>query len=429
MKNPLLVLFLLLAWLPACGKPSQDKISNVQDPALINEPSSFYDQVQQSAYILIAEIQRVESWKGRKDWWIVTLKPEKIIKGDPPASFKILSTQLFPNQPMSLKEGERALLFLRPLPPFTAWQELISHSVQFDVLGGAKGIYKFSTDVSLYSDYAEQLLKIQALQDEAARKKVLQEFDAEILQKNPPGTLSASIVANDFQSTPVATMKPEDLQFWLERAKDPRFAEDAKLLIAAQLTSLNSEEINHILKQMFCLPPNGLCLKVAETLESRNIQLPLNVYSHEIETGNDELRVGLLTILARHQRKDAFKLFEKSLRREKDQMMAASLIQALSDFQSPQAEALVISYAKDPRYHVRAAVAASLGKLKSAKGIPLLESYLKTKDPSMVSAAAEALKQIGSPEALQTLGKYYQLGHHGTWEPAEPQHLNGPTGR
>lgn len=413
----------------ACDRSPQETPVGSQSAVKLDEALSLYDQVQQATYILVAEVQRLESWKGRNDWWIVTLKAEKEIKGDVPARLKILTTKLFPNEPMVLNEGERVLVFLSPIPNFTAWKELITHGVQYQVLGGKKGIFKSSSDISLYADYSEQLLKIQAMKDEDARRKTLREFDAEILQKNPPGSLTLAIVENDFQSSPAASQSGEELDFWLTRTKDPRFEADAKTFIASRLAEVNSPKVNEILQEMFCLPPSGLCLKVAETLESRGLPLPLHLYSNAVESGNAELRKNLLIILARHQRKDAFKLFEKNLKRDNNEKYAAELVEALGDFKSPQAEALVLKYAKDPRYYVRIAAAISLGKLKSAKGIPVLESYLKTHDPSMVSVAAQSLQQIGSPLALQTLGKYYQQGHHGNWELAEPQHFNMPGGK
>lgn len=424
-------LFFLLCLLSAaaCDRPKHEVPLASPHTVKFDEVLSLYDQVQQASYILVAEVQRLESWKGRNDWWIVTLKAEREIKGDAPARLKILTTKLFPHEPMVLKEGERVLVFLGPIPNFTAWKELITHGVQYQVLGGKKGIFKSSSDISLYADYSEQLLKIQAMKDELARRKTLQDFDAEILQKNPPGSLTLAIVENDFQSKPAASLSTEELEFWLTRLKDPRFDNDAKTFIASRFAEVNSLEMNEVLQQMFCLPPSGLCLKVAETLESRNLPPPLHLYSSAVEFGDAELRKNLLIILARHQRKDAFKLFEKNLKRETNEKNAAALVEALGDFKSPQAEALVLKYAKDPRYYVRIAVATSLGKLKSSKGIPVLETYLKTKDPSMITAAAQSLKEIGTAQSLQTLGKYYHMGHHGHWEPAEPQHFNMPSAK
>jgi len=261
---------------------------------------------------------------------------------------------------------------------------------------------------------------------ELERKKKLQSFYEEILQKNPPGNISTQIVEDYFQLLPAASLSESDRQFLLARVKDPRFLNDAKVIIVNKMSEIENPEMNQSLQELFCLLPSPVCLRVAETLESRSKPLPLNIYTSSIGSGPDDLKIGLLTILARHHRKDAFKLFEKYLKQEKNEKNASSLMEALGDFQIPQAENLTLSYAKDPRYYVRLAVAMSLGKLKSSKGIPVLEEYLKTQDPSVVMVTAQALKEIGTPQALKTLGKYYQMGHHGHWEPAEPQHFNLP---
>jgi len=416
----------LLSLCFACRQRPQHEAGPAASASSFEEPQTLSDRIEQATFILIAEVQGIESWKGRKDWWVVTLKPEKVIKGHVNSNLRILSTQLFPNEPMALKEGERVLVFLRTLPAYTAWRDLIAHGIQYDVLGGAKGIFKTSPDISLYADYAEQILKLEGLQDAAERQRKVVAFDEEILQKNPPGSISADIAADLFQLSPAASLDDRGREFWLSRAKDPRFSAEAKRVMIDRLSAVDSPPMNEALRQMFCLPPDGLCLKVAETLESRGVSLPLAVYAHSIDTGDEELRIGLLVILARHQRKDAFKLFESRLKQESGEKNAATLVEALGNFQTPQAEALALRYAKDPRYYVRIAVATSLGKLKSVKGIPVLEEYLKTRDPSMVAVTAQALKEIGTPLALQTLGKYYEMGHHGHWEPAEPQHFNLP---
>lgn len=425
MKKTLRLFYLLFVCLLACQGKEVPKNQTFLT-SIPGETLSLSDRIQQSAFILIAEVQRVESWKGRKDWWIVSLKPEKFIKGTANSPLKILSTKIFPDEPLILKEGERVLVFLRALPPYTAWKELIEQGIQYDVLGAEKGVFKMSSDISLYSAYAEQILKIQKIPDKSERKNRLQAFYEEILQKNPPGSIAAQIAEDYFQLLPASSFSAENRQFWVVRVKDAHFSDLAKTLAAQKMSAVNSPDMNQSLQEMFCLPPSGVCLRVAETLESRGIQLPLYLYEISVGSASSDLRVGLLSILARHQRKDAFPLFEKYLKQEKDEKNAATLVEAAGDFKSSQAERLVLSFAKDPRYYVRIAVATSLGKLKSSKGIPILEEYLKTRDPSMVTVTAQALEQIGTPQALQTLGKYYEKGHHGHWEPAEPQHFNVP---
>ncbi len=418
-------LFFVLLFLVACqGK----ELPESQTPAVVmpGDALSLSDKIHQSSFILIADVQRVESWKGRKDWWVVSLRPEKFIKGSANPPLRILSTKLFPNEPLILKEGERVLVFLRELPPYTAWKELRESGVLYDVLGGDQGIFKNSPDISLYSDYAEQVLKIQKMTDKAEREKKLQALFEEVLQKNPPGSIALQITEDYFQLIPANTFSTDNRQFWLTRIKDPYFSDAAKTLAVQKMSEVNSPEMNQALQEMFCLPPAGVCLRVAETLESRAVPLPIFLYEIAVKAGPEDLRIGLLTILARHQRQDGFALFEKYLRQEKNEKNSAALIEAVGDFKTPQAERLVLSYGKDPRYFVQLAVATSLGKLKSSKGIAILENYLKTQNPSMVIVAAQALEQIGTPLALQTLGKYYERGHHGHWEPTEGKHFNLP---
>lgn len=388
---------------------------------------SLNDKISKAAYILVAEVVRVESWKKSQDKWVLTLKPEKILKGSPTSSLKVFVPKLFPTEDLPLKEGERALILLEELPSYTAWKDLIEGGVRYGLLGNKEGVVETAADISFYSAYIGQILGFEKIKDEDEKDKKLKAYLMEFLSKNPAGVLATEVTESYFRHFAPLNLQSSDLDFWLSRLKDPNFSSAAKIIAIKQLTTVQSSAMHEMLKQLFCLPPTEMCLRVAESLESQGIELPYYEYESSIQKGPTDLSVGLLVILARHQRKDTFAIFEKYLKAEKSEKEASTLVEALGDFQTPEAEPLVLSYAKDPRYYVRIAVATSLGKLKSTRGIPVLETYLQTKDPSMVTVTAQALKQIGTPKALETLGKYYEMGHHGHWEPVEgPQHFNLP---
>lgn len=407
------------------GKESSQKPSNVQQNNF-ETPKSLGEWIQQSALILTGRVEKIENFKNRKDWYVITLKPDQIIKGNSEGPVKILDTKLFPNEPSFFNVDEKVLVFLNPLPSYTAWQEVIKSGVKYGVLGAKAGIVKTEPDLSMFAGFSGQVLAIEKIQDSNLKKQKFQELYETLLQKNPPGRMAEEISRAYFQIFPASSLTSKQREFFGGRVKDPNFSSQAKEEIVKNIAAASSAESHQFLQEVFCYLPSAVCLLAAETLESRGIKPSLEIYQKSIEEGPEDLRLGLFVILARHQRSDSFLLFEKYLKLEKEEKKASTLVEALGDFGTPQAENLVLSYAKDPRYFVRLAVATSLGKLKSTKGIPVLEEYLKTQDPAVITVTAQALKQIGTKQALDTLGKYYQMGHHGHWEPAEPEHFNLP---
>jgi len=392
---------------------------------MFGESLPFSQRINEASLIVIGRVDKIEHWKKRNDWLLVNLIPDQFLKGSASSPLKILDTKLFSQDAGLFLPGDQVLVFLRELPPYTAWQELIGQGIQYGVLGARESVIKKAPDISLFSGFISQVLRLPKNQ-EGVQKMKLKELYSEILKKNPPGELSAEITRDFLGQFPAASQNASERAFWLERVKDPFFPKAATLEVAKAFSEVSGPESSQVLQEMFCLPPPEICLRVAEALESRGLKQSLSSYEKELAEDSIDMRLGLLAILARHQRKDAFSLFAKYLSQEKNEKNASGLVEALGDFGSSQAEKLVLAYAKDPRYYVRIAVATSLGKLKSTKGIPVLETYLKTQDPSMVTVAAQALQQIGTPQALNTLGKYYEKGHHGHWEPVEPQHFNLP---
>src|SRR4030095_533184 len=220
-------------------------------------------------------------------------------------------------------------------------------------------------------------------------------------------------------------LRDEDLSRLALLVKREDFPDLGKKELVLGIASRPGEFSSRLLREFFCLSPSAVCLKAAETLESRGLPIPIEEYSLALGTASPDLKAGLFAILGRHHRAEALPLFEKYLKDEKDEKTASAIMEALGDLGGLKAADLSLSYADDPRYYVRAAVIVSLGKLKSGAGIPVLEKALKTYDPSLVALAAQALERIGTPKALQTLVRYYEKGHHGHWEPSEgPQHFN-----
>ncbi len=406
------LLFFLLILLSACQRsstlPSTDSSSSFENLSLSQK-------IAKAHLILEAQVLKTEAWPAREDWQISTLKPLKLLKGKTSREIRVFEPHLFPKEPSLFQKSETVLVFLKEIPPYTAWQPLIKSGVREEVIGGNLGIIRGEKEIEIYSQFIAGVLA----------QKNSQEFYENLLSQNlPPGFLKA-LTEDYFHLFPAVSLSETALHFWEKRLQSSQFPDAAKIMAVQELSTVHTPAMNQVLQNLFCFSPTEMCLRVAETLESQKIALPFLQYTQAIQEGSEDLRVGLLSILARHQRAEVLPLFEKYLKLEKDEKPASSLVEALGDL-GPGAQDLILAYAQDPRYQVRLAAIISLGRVKSEKAIPILEKCLTAKDPLLIMMAAESLKQIGSQKALGVLEKYYHKDPHGYWEPSGPEHFLPP---
>lgn len=389
----------------------------------ISRSETIVENIQNASLILTATVEKTEKWNNREDLIIVTLKPVQVLKGSySHPSLKLLDQKFFSNSSSLFQPSKKVLVFLKPLPPYTAWQEMIKQGVQFELAGKSDALFDSPDDQKTLISFVGDFLKLfGSNRNEAELKK----FYLKTLEQNPPKILQEDL-AKDFFALKQTSLEPQELAILSKLVQSSQISDETKVTIAKKLTRFKSPEISSTLKSFFCISPETVCLLTAESLESQNLPISIADYSRILENGSGSLKVGLLQILGRHQRLEAYPLFEKIIAKEKDPIRASAIIEALGEMGGTEAETLCLQYAKDPRYYVRLAVVKSLGTLKSVKGIPSLEIALKSADPSMVNIAAKSLEQIGTKEALQTLEKYYERSPHGFLEPTGPQHFNLP---
>jgi len=411
-------------FLLALGCRDSSRGPGLSSPSAYEDASTYGRMTELSPLIVLGEVGEVKNWKGREDWWVVTIKPEQVYKGKAPSKILLLDQKLFPKQPSLFSTGEKVLVFLKGLPPYTAFQPLINEGVHYELMGKDHGLVKGEGEQKNIGDFAREFLNYLKKPAGLSPLSGIKDYFLDQLFWNPSKPLKADVVQEIFQRPQIISfLTPADLERIASRVTGPDYPDPVKIQIVRGIVALSPDSTESILKSFICLEPSEVCLRAAEALESRGVRLSSEVYAQALENASSDLKIGLLQILGRHQRQETFTLFEKEIAQEKDEKKAAAVIEALGELGGPRAEALVIKYGKDKRYYVRLSVVKAIGLLKSEKGIPLIEIALKTTDPTMVTVAAQALDKIGTPKAKETLSKYYEKEHHGYWEPTGPQHF------
>ncbi len=389
----------------------------------ISRSETIVENIQNASLILTATVEKTEKWNNREDFIIVTLKPVQVLKGSySRPTLKLLDQKLFSNTASLFQPSKRILVFLKTLPSYTAWQQMIKQGVQFELAGKTHTLFDSPEDQKSLVSFIGDFLKLSGSgKNEAELKK----FYLKTLEQSSLKALQEGLI-KDFFVLEKTSVSPENLTTLSRLVQSSQISDETKITIAKKLAQIKSPEIGSTLKSFFCISPETVCLLSAESLESQHLPIPIADYIKTLDNASNSLKVGLLQILGRHQRHDTYPLFEKIIAKEKDPIRASAIIEALGEMGGTDAETLCLKYAKDPRYYVRLAVVRSLGQLKSVKGIPTLEIALKSADPSMINIAAKSLEQIGTQEALQTLEKYYERSPHGFLEPTGSQHFNLP---
>ncbi|MBL7685822.1 MAG: HEAT repeat domain-containing protein [Deltaproteobacteria bacterium] len=395
----------LLLFLSLIGLACQNK-APLQ--SFIDPPKNFEEVLSRSTYVLQVRVKSMKVWEGRSDWQIIQLEPLEIYRGKKTGEIQILEQKLFHQDSNRLEQNQIYTLLLQELPAFDLYQPLFQKKIRYQLTDVKRGIFSKPEDQKPFKEFFEARQKT----DKTHLKKLYQDF----FQSSPSEHLK-EILGSEFFS---ATLKPELVSSDLTRIiqEIPHLKDyDLRRDWTIGLLSLPPHQIPD-LSSLFCVSPEEVCLRVAEFLESQKKTISLSSYEQALQSAPSSLRVGLLEILGRHQRQEGLSLFEKYLPMENDEQQTGLILEALGKMGGDPALELVLRYANDKRAYVKVGMIRALGNLKSEKGIPALENALKTQDPSLVALAAQSLQQIDTPAARETLGKYYEKGHHGHWEPA-----------
>ncbi|MBF0491181.1 MAG: HEAT repeat domain-containing protein [Deltaproteobacteria bacterium] len=389
--------------------------------SLFAQAPSFEDLLR-SPYIVSAQVEAVTAHEKNPQGNVVQLKTLQFFRGNI-AGGKILLFEetLFPQSVSVFSPNTPILIFLKDLPKYSAYQTLIQKGVVYSPAFKQGSVLLQSADQQAYQEFLKSYLPYLDQDSSEAKNKKKEILLSTLLQ-----TASARLqedLARFFERSPGFDLNSEEMEKLSLLVLKQGFSEGAKLSLVKYFTAHPSATQFQILKKFVCVSPDAVCLQSAERLEAAQQGLSYTEYSKLLSQLSPNLQAALLSILARHRRLDTLPLFETRLNSWSDDKETASILEALGDLGGAKAEELCLKYSQDKRYYVRMYSFSCLGQLKSEKAIPLMERVLNQHDPAMVSVIAGALENIGTPLARDTLAKYYEKGHHGGWEPAEPKHF------
>ncbi len=389
--------------------------------SLFAQAPSFEDLLR-SPYIASAQVETITPQDGSPQGNVVVLKAIQFYRGNGTNSkIQLFEETLFPKAVSAFTAKTTVLVFLKDLPKYSSYQNLIQKGVQYAPAFKQGFLVSESADQLAYQSLIKDYLPYLDQNSEEAKKKKKEILLSSLLQsssKKMQEDLSLFL-----ERHPELDFNAEELEKISSSVLNPKFSDVAKLSLVKYFIAQNSISKNQILKKFVCVNPEPVCLKSAEYLEKSKQGLSAAEYEKIFSPLSAPLQMGLLSILARHKRLDTLPLFEIRLNTWTDDQQSASIVEALGRLGGAKAETLCLKYSQDPRYYVRMYSFSCLGELKSEKAIPLMEKMMVKHDPAMITVIAGALENIGTPRARQTLSKYYEKGHHGGWEIAEPKHF------
>ncbi|KAB2838693.1 hypothetical protein F9K50_08855, partial [bacterium] len=143
-KRFLIALVLILNLLPASGQ------AQLQDA----EPKNFFSLLEGAPWVGRVSIKSAQAPKAGQRFFLHQLKVAETLKGEGVDRLLVLDEPLTPGAPALLPGEGEFLVFLGPLPNYTAYQEARRQGYEHRVLGGKSGVVaKPEAAVAVAKDY------------------------------------------------------------------------------------------------------------------------------------------------------------------------------------------------------------------------------------------------------------------------------------
>jgi HEAT repeat protein len=332
-------------------------------------PPTFFDLLEDAPVVLASSVQERRVIDER--FVIYSIRASEVLKGSGERpSFSVVQELVFPSDAPSLAQGERRLMLLEPLPPYSSYEAVLPPAEHFRAHAGNAGIR--SVELASIARRYLRTLELPASQQDAAKVGVL--IDA----------LREPSVAADGVRSLAARERLADLlteatrlklvEVLLDRSADATVRRSLLDLIRARRLEALVPSVHTLLAE----PP--MAPYARRTLAAFGEEFSEDVIAMDLASTDASAR-------------------------------EAALDSGISLPVPRRIEFLSKAAREDPSLEVRRRAILLLGSVGSP-GIPALGELLADQDQRIAHEAAQALASIGTEQAVASLAKSFENGYY-----------------
>lgn len=378
-----------------------------------SDPKNFFTLLDGADWIGRVSLKSSEAPKATRRFFLFQLKVSETLKGAKPDRLLVLDEALIPGSPPLLTDKGEFLIFLSPLPPYTAYQELRRQGYEYRVMGGKSGALPMSESTL---KLAKSYLGSDAKDRDALLISALKSEDSRI----------ANDAAEKLATRAKIIFSSEDIASVLVALREGRLQDSSQVgLVRALENSGNAVSVD-ALKKLAEEPPSAAKWAALRALERLGIPRSMDRLAEDFQKANDAEKLQALALIVSRKNEEAEGFLAALLSGNMSLELKKTALRQMAENKTPGYEALLIKGLGQGETLLRAESVLALGRMSSSHAVPHIIPLLDSPESPLRAAAFLMLSESPDPRAQEVISQRFSRDHHGVWE--QNQHFYGNTG-
>lgn len=369
-----------------------------------NDPEHFFELAQRAPLVVSGKVEGIEVPLGAKKYFIYRISLSEVLGGSSPKKeFKIFQEQIFPKDAPAMNLGQEVLLFLAPMPNYTAYQTATRAGVQYRLFGAARGAWEVASNPELMEIVKEILAKGDS---KAILFKMLKSKNSEILSSG-----AHSLAGSNF---PKGAFGQEEEAFLYSLIAGEALSKSAKLDL---IRALKGTESVDTLKKIVLNLQGSAKWAAVRALEELGIQRKTGELVGDFNRGDLETKKRAVALLAKRGDPKAREFFRQVLRGGEDYNVKRTAIMKMGEAGGKVNEEVLMENLSNSEELVSAQAILALGKMNSHQSVPEIIKILNSPSKVLRDAAILSLYVNQDPHAMRYFQENFVKDAHGHLQP------------
>lgn len=379
-----------------------------------SDPVRFYHLAIKAPWIAVVGLENVQNQIPKKSYSIYRLQVRNVLSGQlEEKKIQILEESIFSKKKPMMNPGETALVFLAPLPRYTAYASAHDQGVRFRFFGGPKGLLLLGDNKSQILDLVRDIL---SLKGKPSREKLLKQKELLIRMLGMPGSQlqvdgALGLEELDLQPGGFSEAEENTLFSLLESSTLPKKAQ------IALVVALKKSKSRSILKKIADGPAVPAKWAAIRALEDLGVSRPVQDLGKDFEQSDRAGKFKILSIMAGRNDDPAKRYLNQFLSGPSDFELKREAVLRMGEKGGEENERVLLGQITHRDENVSAEVILALGKMQSSKSVAKIVPYLESPSKRLRDAAIFSLYVNQDPGAQRILGERFTKDSHGHFHP------------
>jgi len=377
-----------------------------------NDPLYFFDLVAKAPLVIRGKVSQVMPAEKGRAYFIYEVQNEEVLSGVlKDKNIKIFQESVFPGEKAAMVSESQVMLFLAPMPKYTAYQKAIQEGARYRLFGGASGVWKLAGKGNTLKLVQEIIRAKQAGGISPTKRKSLLLSLLTSPEKKIREAGAMGLGAADLNSGSLSSEEEQQIYQTILAASLGKKAEVA--LIEALKDSRSVAILKKIANETKGTPKWAAVRALKELGHPRSVQ----ELAKDYERGNVEEKKRAMGMMAQRQDAAAQKFLNQLIQSTVDYEVKRATIVKMGEVGGKGNEQVLLGNVNHPEEQVGAQVLLSLGNMNSRASVPQILQLLESDSKLLRDAAILSLYRNKDPQAMKYFQERYVKDPHGHFHP------------